>query len=89
MLLLHLIYRDLADRIPQHKINQENFLLFFQKNGLWGERLFREFDADETGLVSEAEFICGIGTASPTQAAFSSQENQMAYEMLRSLIEKQ
>ena len=36
MLLLHLIYRDLASRIPQNKISQENFLLFFQKNGLWG-----------------------------------------------------
>lgn len=44
---------DLAQRIPAGKINLDNFLLFFHKNGYWGERLFREFDYDETGLLSE------------------------------------
>jgi hypothetical protein len=38
--------------------------LFFHKNGYWGERLFQEFDSDETDLISEEEFIRGIGTAS-------------------------
>ena len=39
----------------------ENFLLFFHKNGYWGERLFKEFDYDETRLIDETEFIRGIG----------------------------
>lgn len=55
------MYVDLAERIADRKINMENFLLFFHKNGFWGERLFREFDYDETELISEEEFIRGIG----------------------------
>ena len=47
------MYVDLAERIADRKINMENFLLFFHKNGFWGERLFREFDYDETELISE------------------------------------
>lgn len=51
--ILRLIYSDLAERIEKGKINLENFLLFFHKNGYWGERLFQEFDYDETNLLSE------------------------------------
>lgn len=61
--ILHLIYLDLAERIEDSKINLENFLLFFHKNGYWGERLFQEFDYDETNLLSEPEFIHGICTS--------------------------
>ena len=39
--ILRLIYKDLAERIEIRKINLENFLLFFHKNGYWGERLFK------------------------------------------------
>ena len=59
--MLHLMYKDLSDRIIEHKINLENFLLFFHKNGYWGERLFREFDYDNSSLIDELEFIRGIG----------------------------
>lgn len=61
------MYIDLAERIADHKINLENFLLFFHKNGYWGERLFKEFDYDESSLISEEEFIRGIGTTALTQ----------------------
>jgi hypothetical protein len=70
--ILHLMYRDLAERIVDRKINMENFLLFFHKNGFWGDRLFREFDYDETNLISEEEFIRGIGTPALTQPRSSS-----------------
>ena len=39
--ILRLLYKDLAERVDSHKINLENFLLFFHKNGYWGERLFK------------------------------------------------
>ncbi len=58
--LLHLMYLDLASRISDNKINLENFLLFFHKNGFWGESLFREFDQSETQLLSEEQFVCGM-----------------------------
>ena len=61
--ILGLIYEDLAERIEEGRINMENFLLFFHKNGYWGERLFQEFDYDETDLISSDEFIRGIGTS--------------------------
>jgi hypothetical protein len=67
------MYIDLAERIADHKINLENFLLFFHKNGYWGERLFKEFDYDESSLISEEEFIRGIGTASITKPRSLSQ----------------
>ena len=36
MNILRLMYKDLAERISQKKINMENFLVFFHKNGFWG-----------------------------------------------------
>lgn len=47
------MYLDLAERTGDHRINLENFLLFFHKNGYWGERLFQEFDYDETNSITE------------------------------------
>ena len=38
---LKLIYEDVASRNTYNKIDLENFLIFFRKNGLWGDRLFR------------------------------------------------
>lgn len=58
--MLHLIYVNLGERIPDMALNLENFLLFFNKNGFWGERLFKEFDYDESNLLDEREFINGI-----------------------------
>lgn len=39
--MLHLIYSDLAERVAEKTITMENFVLFFHKNGFWGERLFK------------------------------------------------
>lgn len=39
--VLKLIYEDLAQRTVERQLNLENFLLFFHKNGFWGERLFK------------------------------------------------
>ena len=59
--LLLLIYKDLASRSIDRKLNLENFRLFFEKNGLWGEKLFKEFDYDESNLIDSDEFVRGIG----------------------------
>ena len=64
------MYKDLAERTIDRKINEENFLLFFHKNGFWGERLFKQFDYDETNLISEQEFIRGIGILFDIQLKF-------------------
>ena len=60
--LLKMIYEDLSLRNKYHQVDHETFLLFFQKNGYWGHRLFKEFDTSSTNLITEAEFIKGIGT---------------------------
>ena len=54
MALLKIIYQDLASRITENELNLENFLLFFHKNGYWGERLFKEFDAGKSSFITEA-----------------------------------
>jgi hypothetical protein len=47
------MFLDLSQRTVERKVNLENFLLFFHKNGLWGEQLFREFDCEDAGFLSE------------------------------------
>ena len=59
--MLYLIFNDLATRIPEKKVNIENFQLFFHKTGEWGDRLFKEFDADKTQLICIEEFVAGLG----------------------------
>lgn len=49
--MLYQIYNDLAQRIPENKISPQNFLLFFHKAGEWGDRLFSQFDADQSSLI--------------------------------------
>lgn len=39
--ILKMIYFDLALRNSNKKIEKETFFVFFQKNGLWGNRLFK------------------------------------------------
>lgn len=51
--MLQLIFEDLSLRAVSREISLENFILFFHKNGLWGERLFQEFDAAEDNQISE------------------------------------
>lgn len=58
--MLDLIYRDLSERDTDGLINEENFLLFFNLNGLWGQKLFHEFDEDKSQKLMRDEFINGI-----------------------------
>jgi len=73
--MLHLIFNDLAERVIEKAITLENFVLFFHKNGFWGERLFREFDVTETNHIIEKEFIIGMGMFFMIQPSFSRQTN--------------
>jgi hypothetical protein len=65
--VLQLIYDDLSARAVSREITLENFILFFHKNGLWGERLFHEFDSADDKQINEQEFIIGIGKFWETQ----------------------
>lgn len=56
-----MIYDDLSLRNEHHEVDHETFLLFFQKNGYWGQRLFKEFDTTSSNLITQKEFIKGIG----------------------------
>ena len=58
--MLELIYKDLSERDTDKLINEENFLLFFNLNGLWGQKLFHEFDQDRSTKLKFDEFINGI-----------------------------
>jgi len=62
--MLELIYKDLSERDTDKLINEENFLLFFNLNGLWGQKLFHEFDQDRSTKLKFDEFINGICTFS-------------------------
>lgn len=44
--LLGLIFEDLATRISEKRLTFENFLNFFNLTGLWGAKLFHQFDED-------------------------------------------
>jgi Ca2+-binding EF-hand superfamily protein len=58
--ILTLIYNDLASRIEENKLTFENFLNFFDLTGLWGVKLFEQFDEDQMGLITFEEFLYGI-----------------------------
>jgi hypothetical protein len=62
--MLKMIYFDLALRNGNKKIEKEIFFVFFQKNGLWGHRLFKEFDMDDSGFVCLEEFVITTGIQS-------------------------
>lgn len=51
--MLELIYNDLAIRNKDNLLTYENFLLFFGLTGLWGAKLFRQFDEDGRKLISK------------------------------------
>ena len=66
--MLELIYDDLATRNKSRKLTLENFLLFFGLTGLWGAKLFRQFDEDGHKLITKEEFFYGICTVGKTSA---------------------
>ena len=73
------MYDDLAKRIKEHALSIDNFLLFFHKNGEWGDRLFEEFDTDSTQYISEPEFIKGIGKTKITKSKYSKPPNSKKF----------
>lgn len=58
--MLELIYNDLAKRNHDSLLTFENFLLFFGLTGLWGAKLFRQFDEDTRKLITKEEFFYGL-----------------------------
>ena len=58
--MLELIYDDLSSRHKSKLLTMENFLLFFNLTGLWGAKLFREFDKDGKELITAEEFLYGM-----------------------------
>ena len=51
--MLELIYNDLAHRKNEKLLTFENFLLFFGLTGLWGAKLFRQFDQSGRKLITK------------------------------------
>jgi hypothetical protein len=51
--MLELIYNDLAERNNEHLLTFENFLLFFGLTGLWGAKLFRQFDESSQKVLTK------------------------------------
>jgi hypothetical protein len=43
---LKIIYKDLASRSKNKKLNLHNFSLFFELTGLWGYKLFKYFSTN-------------------------------------------
>ena len=60
--LLELIYNNLASRNTNQMLTYDNFVNFFQLTGLWGAKLFQEFDQDQAELISFEEFLYGMCT---------------------------
>ncbi|GIX65341.1 calcium dependent protein kinase CDPK7 [Babesia caballi] len=58
--VLQQIYKELSLRSQSNGIDKETFLQYFDLPGLWGERLFRHFDANESSNVELEEFLAGI-----------------------------
>ena len=42
--MLTMIFEDLASRNEENKLTFENFLNIFNLTGLWGAKLFKQFD---------------------------------------------
>ncbi|GBE61937.1 calcium dependent kinase CDPK7 [Babesia ovata] len=58
--VLHKLYKELASRSQTNGIDKETFLQYFDLPGLWGERLFRHFDTNDSGDVELGEFLSGV-----------------------------
>lgn len=58
--VLKQLHKELASRSSSTGIDKETFLQYFNLPGLWGERLFRYFDINETSRVEFDEFITAI-----------------------------
>lgn len=58
--ILRKIWEDLSERSDSMGINKETFLEYIPMNGLLGERIFYQFDKDQTGYISYQSFIDGL-----------------------------
>ena len=60
--ILNLIYKDLSSRNIENGLNYDDLLCFFDLTGLWGAKLFEQFDEDKQEVISFEEFLYGICT---------------------------
>lgn len=58
--VLRKTWQDLADRSGGKGIDKDTFLQYFPLNGLLGERLFAQFDTNNTGRITFDDFITGL-----------------------------
>ena len=59
------LFRDLASRSSGNTVDRRTFLQFFplpvrEKQGIWGERLFDNFDPQHRGAINFDEFVTGL-----------------------------
>eukprot|EP00357_Protocruzia_adherens_P016342 CAMPEP_0115019946 /NCGR_PEP_ID=MMETSP0216-20121206/29784_1 /TAXON_ID=223996 /ORGANISM="Protocruzia adherens, Strain Boccale" /LENGTH=753 /DNA_ID=CAMNT_0002391589 /DNA_START=207 /DNA_END=2468 /DNA_ORIENTATION=+ len=59
--MLKKLFTNLAARSDGNTMNKETFLQFIQMPGMWGERLFSEFDIKENNCIDYTEFMVGLG----------------------------
>lgn len=57
-------WQELAERSLGKGIDKETFLQYFPLSGLLGERLFAQFDTNNTGLIDLDHFVKGLAISS-------------------------
>ena len=58
--ILKKIWEELSERSNYMGISKQIFLKYIPMNGILGERLFLQFDKDNTGYISQENFINGL-----------------------------
>ena len=58
--LLIKLYKDIALRDPNKIIKKEQFLKVFQFTGLWGLKLFEDFDLNHKNYLDFDDFMVGL-----------------------------
>lgn len=58
--VLKKIWEELSERSNYLGINKQTFLKYIPMNGVLGERLFLQFDKENTGYISQENFINGL-----------------------------
>lgn len=58
--ILNKIWEDLSERSDHMGVSKQTFLKYIPVNGLLGERLFAQFDKNDTGHISKENFIGGL-----------------------------
>lgn len=58
--ILKKVWQDLSERSDHMGVCKQTFLKYIPMNGLLGERLFLQFDREDTGYISQESFIDGL-----------------------------